>query len=57
MVANYSLFLKSPNKDECMAKLRYYLGDELVDFLGKYYNENIVHSTKYDKEVSHERNR
>ncbi len=50
MVANYSRILKANSKTG-IKTLRKYVGDELVDFLDKYYNENILSNKNENFEV------
>lgn len=50
MIANYSRILKTNSKTGIDA-LRKYVGDELVDFLDKYYNENILSKINENIEV------
>jgi hypothetical protein len=57
MIANYSLMLKSPKCEDGLKKLRYYLGDELIDFIERYYKENILYSKKFEMVDDYERKR
>ena len=50
MIANYSEIVKSRNPKEGLRLLREYMGDELVDYLASYYENNILNSNKL-KEV------
>ena len=47
MIANYSEIIKSKNSEEGLITLRYYIGDELVDYIKNYYDNNILNSQKY----------
>lgn len=47
MIANYSEIVKSKNAEEGLLTLRYYIGDELVDYIKNYYDNNILNSQKY----------
>ena len=47
MIANYSEIVKSKNAEEGLLTLRYYIGDELVDYIKDYYDNNILNSQKY----------
>lgn len=42
ILADYSRIIKTPNPQEGLEKLRLYVGDELVELLNKYYQENII---------------
>lgn len=46
MIANYSEIVKSRDPNG-LKELREYVGDELVDFIIDYYDENILYSNKY----------
>lgn len=47
MIANYSEIIKSKNPEEGLITLRYYIGNELVDYIKEYYDNNILYSQKY----------
>jgi len=48
IIANYSQIDKSPKRKEALQLLRGIVGDEFVNFIEKYYNDNILKSTKYE---------
>ena len=48
IIANYSQITKSPKRVEGINLLRNILGNELVDFIENYYENNIVKSKKYN---------
>ena len=53
-IANYSSLLKSKNSKQAIKALRSIMGNEFVDFLEKYYNNEIRNSKKYqEKETRH----
>ncbi len=45
ILADYSRIIKSPNPQEGIEMLTYYVGEELVDFLNRYYQEHILDAT------------
>ena len=51
ILADYRTIMMSQDSDKYLSDLRYYVGDELVDFLDNYYN-NIM-TTGYIKEVEY----
>ena len=44
IIANYGTIIKSKNSDEMLAYLRKVVGDNIVNFLDKFYNKNILGS-------------
>ena len=42
MIANYSSLIKLKESDKYIKLLRDIVGNELVEFLNTYYNENII---------------
>ena len=51
MIANYSLISKSPNSLEIIDMFKRYVGEELYLLIKKYYDENILHSKKYETAI------
>ena len=47
MLANYSEIMKSKNPEEGIKLLRYFIGDEVVNYISEYYNNEIIRSTHY----------
>jgi hypothetical protein len=47
MIANYSEIVKSSNPEEGLLLLKQYVGEELVEYIKNYYDENILNSTRY----------
>ena len=47
--ADFRTIMLSENSEEYLNELRYYVGNELVDFLNNYYNSIIMQDTKGDK--------
>lgn len=47
--ANYCLLLKSEKRDESLYILKEIVGEDLIVMLDKFYNEEILNSTKYEK--------
>lgn len=47
MIANYSSVMKSKYSKEGIELLKYYLGDELIQVISNYYNQNICYNYSY----------
>ena len=50
MLANYSEIMKSKNPEKGIEMLRYYIGDEIVNFVSEYYNKQIVQTARLTHE-------
>lgn len=59
ILADYSRIIKSPNPQEGIQVLTYYVGAELVDFLHRYYQENILDAAinEYENDCERENER
>ena len=56
LVANYSEIIKSENAEEALIYLKSLVGEEFVNLLSNYYEENILHINEPTKEmISHGR--
>ncbi len=49
ILADYRTIIMSENSEEYIEKLRYYVGDELVDFLDYYYNNTLLKVSEVSK--------
>ena len=47
MIANYSLILKSDNKERALAMLKELVGENLLNILDNFYKEKIINSPSY----------
>ena len=53
MLANYSEIVKSENPEEGINALRYFIGNEIIDIISDYYDNNILRSKKYEVTQGH----